>query len=59
MLAKDILKKFNSRNMFDGVQDQINSTNITLRFIKYAYYQNLFLSKNLNQNKNNLILNIL
>ena len=59
MLAKNILKKFNTRDMFDGVEDEIDNTNITLRFIKYAYYQNLFLVRSKNNNKDNLIHNIL
>lgn len=48
MLAKNILKKFNNRSRFDGLEDEITMSNISLRFVKYAYYQNLFLFKSIN-----------
>lgn len=55
MLAKNILKKFNNRSKFDGLEDEITMNNISLRFVKYAYYQNLFLFKRPNLNKDNVI----
>lgn len=45
MLEKNILKKFNKRSQFDGLEDEITMSNISLRFVKYAYYHNLFLFK--------------
>ena len=55
MLAKNILKKFNNRSRFDGLEDELTINNISLRFVKYAYYQNLFLFKRINHEKDYVI----
>ena len=55
MLAKNILKKFNNRSRFDGLEDEITINNISLRFVNYAYYQNLFLFKRINNERDYVI----
>jgi hypothetical protein len=43
MLEKDVLKKFNYINNFDGIEDEITRDNICYIFVSYSFFQNILL----------------